>query len=316
MTAILGTGHSLPVKRLTNRELAVMVDTSDEWIISHTGISERRILGPEESALSLSLEAARQALAAAHVQPEALGLIVCATFTSETMTPSLGALVMRALGAACPAFDLNAACSGFLYALEVARKTCPEKPVLVVGCEILSRVTDWTDRASCILFGDGAGAAVIGPCNEANRGIIDISWMNHPDTTDALVVEGMNHTREGKLQPSVIHMDGREVYKFATRVLAEDIRAVAHNNGLAVSDIDWFVPHQANIRIIRWAAQALEVPMERFYINIDRLGNTSCASVIIALDELVRSGDLHAGQTVVMAAFGGGLTSGAALLRW
>lgn len=308
MISILATGSCLPEHVLTNDDLSKRIDTSDEWISSRTGIKQRHI-ALKESALDLARDAANRALDGAGIKAEDLGLIVCATLTGDHLTPSLACELMMDLGASCTSFDINAACSGFLYALDIARKLMDDKPTLVVACEMLSRVVNWEDRSTCVLFGDGAGAAVLAN-TEGDRGIIDISTMAYPDTKGTLKIPGINFAG-GR---SYVTMDGGEVYKFATRALAGGLRDILEKNGFAPADVKWFVPHQANIRIIRTAASLLDVDMDRFYTNIDRTGNTSAASVAIALDEL--KSQLVPGNLLALSAFGGGLTSASALVRW
>lgn len=320
MTTILSTGHQLPETVWTNDDLATMVDTSDEWIRTRTGI-ERRHIAKDESALDLAEQAARQALAQAGVAAEELGLIVCACFTAESATPSLSCALLRALDAKCPAFDLNAACSGFLYALGAAKALIADlqldQPVLVLGVELLSRITNWADRSTCVLFGDGAGAAVLKRDDPAGHEILYNHIMAYADKKHVLEVPGINHQGpDVQLAPSLLAMNGPEVYKFATRTMVKDIRAALAKLGLNAADIRYYVPHQANIRIIQSAASLLKVSEERFFVNIQEVGNTSCASVAIALDELARSGKLQKGDLVLLSAFGGGLTSAVSVIRW
>lgn len=313
MIGIRGTGRALPQSRMTNEDFLQIVDTSDEWIVGRTGIRSRHI-AREETALDLCAAAARNALEAAGVRPEELGLIVVATITSDFATPSMACLVLKELGASCPAFDLNAACSGFLYGVIAAKSLCPARPSLVIGCELLSRVTNYTDRSTCVLFGDGAGAAVIGP-TAGPGAILAERWMAYPDEKDSLVIHGLNRGPSDMDGRSYLIMDGQEVYKFATRALSDDIEWTLQQAGLAADDIAWYIPHQANIRIIKTAASRLKVPFERFYTNIEHTGNTSSASIPIALDELLRSGKAHPGDHILLSAFGGGLTSGSLLFR-
>lgn len=310
---IVGTGHCLPEKILTNDELSTMVDTSDEWITSRTGIHARHI-ATHETSLDLALAAAQQALLQAGIAPQELGLIICATLTPDRLSPSLACSLLQALGAKCPAFDVNAACSGFLFALGSTQKMMGNRPALVVGCERISHLVDWTDRTTCVLFGDGAGAVVLSP--EGGHPLLDVELMSYPDEKGAIVIPGINQSCEGQPVHSAIHMQGQEVYRFATRTMVSDIRKVLSRHRLSAEDIEWFVPHQANVRIIQTASDLLKIPMERFYMNIERTGNTSCAGVAIALDELARSGKIKPGDHVLLSAFGGGLTSATALIQW
>lgn len=314
MIGILGTGHCVPKKVLTNDELSRMVDTSDEWIVSRTGIKERHI-AEDETSLDLSSAAAKQALEAAGVQPHELGAVICATFTAHPAIPMLANQLLRYFDIQCPAFDISVGCSGFIYALQIAKLMAESKPVLVIACEILSRVTDWEDRSTCVLFGDGAGAAVVGE-SEAGKGeILACQLMGFPDHKDAMGIAGLNRDGTKKTRPSTLYMDGQEVYKFATRELANSIRLTLAMRNLEPNDIEWYIPHQANARIIKTAAKLLDVPEERFFVNIQHYGNTSAASVAIALDEFIRSNVVKKSEKIMMSAFGAGLTSASMLIR-
>lgn len=316
MIGILGTGRCLPEKVMTNEDWAGLVDTSDEWIVSRTGIRSRRF-ATNEAALDLTLSAARTALEKAGVRAEDLGLIVCATLSGDNICPSLSCELLKALGASCPAFDVNAACTGFLYALGAAQGMMGDKPALIVATELMTRLFDFTDRSTCVLFGDGSGAAVLGQASDG-RGILYNKLMAYPDEKKSLLIPGINHKdgESGKLVPSYVQMDGGEVYKFATRVMAADISEALAAQNLTLDDVAYFVPHQANMRIIQTAGKLLGVPMERFFVNIDHVGNTSCASVAIALDELACSGRIKSGDIIVMSVFGGGFTSATTIIRW
>ncbi len=326
MAALLGTGHALPVNSISNDELATFIDTSDEWIFSRTGIHARHYV-KEETALSLSMESSRKALDAAGLKPEDLGAVVCATFTSDDAVPSLACAIIREFNICRPAFDVNAACSGFIYASKAAMAMVPDKPVLVVGCEIMSRVINFDDRGTCVLVGDGAGAAIFGPSEQGGE-ILASQVMAYPDEKHSLLIEGLagglldgegwyfrDRGAKNCSRPQ-FQMNGAEVYKFATRALANELQTCLASIQLTPDDVDWYVPHQANIRIIKTAAELLKQPLDKFYVNIDRTGNTSAASVIIALDELLRTGDVKRGQLLAMTAFGGGLTSGTLVLRY
>ncbi len=313
MIGIRGTGRALPKSAMTNEDFAKIVDTSDEWIVSRTGIRSRQI-AKDETALDLCVEAARHALDSAHIDPQDLGLIVVATVTPDTATPSMACLVLKELGATCPAFDLNAACSGFLYGVIAAQALSPDRPALVIGCELLSRVTNYQDRTTCVLFGDGAGAAVIAP-TEGPGAILAERYMAYPDEKNSLIIHGLNCGPEDMKGRSYLIMDGQEVYKFATRVLTDDIEWILQKAAIGADEVAWYIPHQANIRIIKTAASRIKVPIERFYTNIERTGNTSSASIPIALDELLRSGQTKTGDLILLSAFGGGLTSGSLLFR-
>jgi len=314
--AVLGTGGYVPKNIITNKDLETFVDTSDEWIVSRTGISERRI-AKEETSTEMAYQATLMAMRNANVKPEDLGLIICSTFTPDSIIPGTSNDIQRLLGATCPAFDLNAACSGFIFALHTARKMFEGKPILVIGSEKLSRVTDWSDRNTCVLFGDGAGAVVIGaPEQNAESEILYSSISSYPDTDLVLAVGGMNACGEDGIVPSYILMNGTEVFKFATSVINENVKACLEAVGIEKEEIAWIVPHQANVRIVKNASSKLDIPYEKFYLNIANTGNTSSASVPFALNEMNEKGLLKKGDLVLLTAFGGGLSSATALLRW
>lgn len=313
-SAMLGTGACLPDVILTNHDLAKIVDTSDQWIRERTGIEERHI-ARDQSLSELSTRAAQQALRNAGIEAEKLSLIICATFTPDFAVPSLSCTLAARLGVNCIAFDINAACSGFVYALAIADSMRAQgQYALVIGAETLSRVTDWTDRSTCVLFGDGAGAAILGDLD--GSGILGTKLSTWPDEMNCLGVGGLNRQENGKLVPSYISMDGQETFKFATRTLPAHINETLQSCGLTADDVKWIVPHQANLRIVQLAASRLNVPLERFYMNITRVGNTSSASIPLALHELNEKNELERGDVVVLAAFGGGLTAGTVVLRW
>ncbi len=322
---ITGWGKALPQRVLTNHDLERMVDTSDEWIRTRTGIAERRIAGPAESTLTLAVQAAREAVATAGIPPAAIDLIIVCTFSPEFGgMPSTASLVQDALGASrAGAFDLNAACSGFVYGLAMAQATIvagAHDVVLVIGAETMSRLIDWSDRSTCVLFGDGAGAVVVerGP---AGTGVLSCVLGSDGSGGELLCIPA-----GGSRQPAspetvqaarhFIRMNGKEVYRFAVTTLPRAARAALDRVGLTVADVDLFVPHQANIRIIQSAADALGIPMARVFTNVDRYGNTSAASIPIALCEAVEEGRLEPGDTVLLAGFGGGLSWGAAVVEW
>lgn len=309
MTSILGTGSCLPECVVTNDDFSKTLDTSDEWIFPRTGIRSRHI-AKTETISELAYEAAKRALEAAETSPSELGLVVCACLTPYNFCPSLASELVARLGALAPAFDINAACSGFVYALKVANAMREGKKALVVGAEKLSSVTDFTDRSTCVLFGDGAGACILGDGPEG-FGILGSDIFGYPDTARALYIPGLDNP-----EPSVINMNGRETFKFATRELERVVNGLLEKLNLSKDEIRWFIPHQANARIVKSAAERLNVPLSRFYMNIDHIANTSSATIAIALDELNRSGGLSRGDLIVLAAFGGGLTSGAVALRW
>ena len=319
---ILGTGGYLPPRVVTNDELAKSLDTSDEWIFSHSGIHSRHIAGPDENTSSMAVKAGRAALEAAGVDASEIDMIVTATCSGDYLLPSTASLVQRELGCTRAfAFDLAAACSGFVYSLETARGYIalhPNAKVLVIGAEMLSRITDWNDRSSCILFGDGAGAAVVGGCAD-NPGNVCHTYLK-TDGTDykVLLREGGTRSREdGSAAPSaLLQMAGRPVFQFAVKVMPHVVELLCADAGISPSDIDLFIPHQANIRIIDSAAKRLGIDRERVFVNIETVANTSGASIPLAINEAVRSGRLKDGMNVCFVGFGAGLTYGGILTRW
>ncbi|MCL4509375.1 MAG: ketoacyl-ACP synthase III [Chloroflexi bacterium] len=332
---IAGWGKYVPQRVLTNADLERMVDTSDEWITTRTGIKERRLVADDESTSSMATAASLAALKQAGTDPSQVQLIICATITPEYQFPSVACLLQSALGCQAAAFDLHAACSGFIYAVATGSQFIENgiyERVLVVGAETLSRITDWTDRSTCVLFGDGAGAVYL----EATTGESDLraTWLgadgSNPSylymdsqarpsaTTEGTAGEStcVNLLPPAPPQANVIRMDGREVFRFSTRILVEAVQRVAEQAAWKLDEIDLIVPHQANYRIILSASNYLGVPLDRFYLNVQRYGNTSAASVPIALTEAVAEGRLQPGHKVVLVAFGGGLTWGALALQW
>lgn len=313
---ILGTGSAAPAYVMTNEELATIVETNDEWIRTRSGIRERRIC-TTESITDLALKAVNEALEDAGVTPDELDLIICATLRGEFICPSQACVIQKHIGAHCPAFDVNAACSGFLFALDVADGYFVRKRVkkaLVIGMDNLSNITDWQDRSTCVLFGDGGGAAVLGE----GEGLLSM-YITAKGDTESLVVphgENSNPRYQIKSERSVVHMNGREVYKFAVNAMSAGLEKTIADAGLRQEDIDYVIPHQANIRIIEAAQHKLRIPKENYVCNIDRYGNTSAGSVPLALDELNKSGKLKRGQVIAMSAFGGGLTTASCVLRW
>lgn len=307
---ILGTGRAVPEQIVTNDDLAQRVDTNDEWIVARTGIRERRFAAGE-TLTDLTVEAARKAMERAGVQPQDIGLCIIATVTPDRLFPSQACLIHQKLGLPedCPAFDLSAGCTGFLFAMETAAAMLPRmnRPyALLVGGELLSRILDMDDRSTCILFGDGAGAAVVKTTENApwfaqmgSRGDRDILWAWGP----------------GQERP-YLHMDGQGVFQFAIKTVPQVAKQLLEKAGLDKDQVDWYVPHQANHRIVESAAKRLKVPLERFYENMDRYGNTSAGSIPIALDEMVEKGLLQRGQWVMCLGFGAGLTWGGALFQW
>ena len=314
---ITGTGGYLPEKVLTNHDLERMVDTSHDWIVERTGIHERHIAAQGETTCDLAEHAARRALEAAGRKPSEVDLIIVATTTPDRVFPSTACLVQQRLDIhGCPAFDVQAVCTGFIYALGIADKfirTGSARCALVIGAETLSRIVDWTDRSTCVLFGDGAGAVVL----EASETPGILSSHLHCDgkyesllTVPVGVSSGLEKLRSGE---ATIRMKGNEVFKVAVNTLGRIVDETLAANGLQREDVDWLVPHQANIRIINATARKLDLPPERVVITVDRHGNTSAASVPLALDVAVRDGRIRRGETLLMEAFGGGFTWGSVL---
>jgi 3-oxoacyl-[acyl-carrier-protein] synthase III len=318
---IAGTGSYLPSKVLTNDDLAKFVDTSDEWIAARTGIRERHIAADGETTGDLAYHAAVRAMEAAGVSADQLDLIVLGTTTPDLVFPSTACLLQARLGAVgCGAFDVNAACSGFLYALSVADKFIKSgdaKTVLVVGSETLTRMVDWTERTTCVLFGDGAGAVVLKADTET--GILSTHLHADGNKKELLwnpVGVSVGFKENEKNAGVRIRMAGSDVFKYAVKALDSVVEETLEANGLDRHDIDWLIPHQANLRIIEATAKRLDMPMDRVVVTVDRHGNTSSGSVPLALDEAVRSGRVQRGQLVLLEAFGGGFTWGSALLRY
>jgi 3-oxoacyl-[acyl-carrier-protein] synthase III len=314
---IVGTGGYLPAQLLTNAELARRIDTSDEWVRSRTGIGRRYIAAPDEQTSDLALAASREALAVAGIAPADLGLIVVATTTPDMIFPSTACILQAKLGASgSPAFDVQAVCCGFVYALAMADlmiKSGAVRNALVVGAEIYSRILDWNDRGTCVLFGDGAGAAVLAPSEMP--GILSSHLHADGRYADILAVPG--GVANGKIRGTpFLHMDGGAVFKFAVKVLAEVAQEALLANDLPSSAIDWLIPHQANIRIMEATMKKLALPMDRMVSTVAEHANTSAASIPLALDVAVRDGRIQAGHHVMLAGVGGGFTWGSVLLRW
>jgi 3-oxoacyl-[acyl-carrier-protein] synthase-3 len=314
---IAGTGRYLPQRVLSNEELARRVDTSDEWIRSRTGIRQRHIAADGEQTSDLALAASRDALAAASLAPQDVDLIVVATTTPDVVFPSTACILQAKLGArGGPAFDVQAVCSGFVYALAIAEQMVTgglARNALVVGAEIYSRILDWNDRGTCVLFGDGAGAVVLMPSEEP--GILTAHLHADGHYKDILCVPGQVDRGEVVGTPFV-HMDGHAVFKFAVKVLAEVAHEAMTANRKTTADIDWLIPHQANIRIMDATARKLELPLSKVVSTVDMHANTSAASIPLALDVAVRDGRIRAGQHIMLVGVGGGFTWGSVLLRW
>jgi 3-oxoacyl-[acyl-carrier-protein] synthase-3 len=321
---ITGWGMAVPEKVMTNDDLARMVDTSDEWIVSHTGIKQRHIAGERESTLSLAVHAAREALLVAGIVPNQVDLVIVATVTPEYFFPSTASLVQDALGAASAgAYDLSAGCSGFIYALSMAAdavRSGSAEHVLVIGAETLSRIVDWTERNTCVLFGDGAGAAVVSACAE-RCGVMASVLGSDGSGGELLIVPGggSRHPLSHEVVErgdQYLKMNGREVYRFASTVMPRATEAVLQKAGWQLKDLALVIPHQANDRIIAAAIKRLGLPADRFIVNIDRYGNTSSASIPIALCEAIAEGRINAGDRLVLVGFGAGLTWAAVALEW
>lgn len=329
---IVGTGSYLPERVVTNEELAARVDTSDEWIQTRTGIRERRIAADGEFTSDMAVAAGRRALDAAGLGATDLDLILVATSTPDLVFPATATIVQKRLGAESaqmPAFDIQAVCTGFIYALSVADQyisagTC--KRVLVIGAETFSRIVDWNDRGTCILFGDGAGAVVLQAGNDPDKGMLSTHIHADGSFVDLLRASGGVSRGPGEGDPiptdprvqgmGYVQMRGNEVFRKAVTVMGQIADDTLAAQGLSKDDLDWLVPHQANLRIISSMAKRLNMGLEQVVVTVDRHGNTSAASVPLALDEAVRDGRIQPGHLVLMEAFGGGFTWGSALVRW
>lgn len=321
---IIGTGSYAPDKVLTNDDLSKRIDTSDEWIRTRTGISERHIAAEGEQTSDMAAEAARRALTMAGKTAADLDLIIVGTISGDMPMPSCAAFVQAKLGATAPAFDVSAACAGSIYGLSIAEqfiKTGAAKCALVIGVELLSRILDWEDRNTCVLFGDAAGAMLLGPETRPDRGILSSHLHTDGKLTDILKIPGggsinpVTHQMvDDRLQ--YVKMNGREVYKVAVRSLTNVVKEALEANNVTAEEVDHVVPHQANIRIVDTVLERLKIPREKAILNIDRFGNTSSASVPITLDEGVRTGRIKDGDLVAMMAIGAGMSWGGALVRW
>ena len=314
---IIATGSYLPARVVTNDELARTVDTSDEWIRTRTGIRSRHVAAEGELASDLALVAAQRALQAAKMTAGDIDLMIVATTTPDIIFPSTACILQAKLGVAgCPAFDVQAVCSGFVYALTIADlfiRSGQTKRALVVGTEVYSRILDWSDRGTCVLFGDGAGAAIVAASEQP--GILAAKLHADGSHKDMLCVPGS--VNAGKVAGTpFVHMDGGSVFKFAVRVFEEGAKEVLEAANLKVADLDWFIPHQANIRIMEATAKKIGLPMHKVISTVHHHGNTSAASIPLALDEAVRDGRIRPGQMLLLEGVGGGFTWGAVLLRW
>lgn len=321
---IVGTGAYAPERVLRNSDLEKLVDTSDEWIRERTGIVERHIAADDETASDMALAAARRALDRAGLTAADLDMIIVGTISGDLPMPACAAFLQRKLGVTqIPAFDVSAACAGFLYALSIGDqfiRTGTHKHVLVVGVELLSRILNWKDRTTCVLFGDGAGAAVLGPAGDDGSGVLSTRLYTDSSLADSLCIPA-GGSKE-RLTPQAlaesrdkVFMVGQDIFKVAVKNLTGASRSALRAANLAPEAVDWVVPHQANLRIIAQVAQRLDIPLERFVLNIERYGNTSSASIPIALDEAVRDGRIKPGSTVLMCALGAGISWASALVR-
>ncbi|MEZ7891411.1 MAG: beta-ketoacyl-ACP synthase III [Candidatus Wallbacteria bacterium] len=321
---IIGTGCYLPEKKLTNADLEKMVDTSDEWIITRSGIKERRIAASDQKVSDMAVEAAKMALKNANIEPEKIGAIILASFTQDRLISSTACVIQQKLGCKnAAAFDIEVACSGFVYGVTIGKNfiaTGMYDYVLVIGADILSRVIDFTDRTTCVLFGDGAGAVVLGP-STGSEGIFDTLL-----GADGSGAEHITIPAGGSAMPTTaqtvadrmhyVKINGKEVFKFSTKIVGDMIDQVLTRNNVKLADVKLIIPHQANIRIIESAAKRFECDMEKFYVNIDRYGNTVAATIPIGLHEALAEGRIKEGDIVLLAGFGGGLTWGLVAMRW
>lgn len=321
---ILGTGSSLPEKIVTNFDLAKIVDTNDEWIQSRTGIKARRMATSEEQTSDFAAEASKRALEMAGVKAEDIDLIIVATMTPDMPFPSTACIVQEKIGAKkASAFDLEAACSGFVYGVTVAKQfisTGFYEHVLVVGAETMTKILDFEDRNTCVLFGDGAGAVVLGPSHDES-GFLGMELGADGSGGDVLNMPGGGTLNPASVQTvndrlHYLKMEGSDVFKFAVRIMGKASLIAVEKSNLTVSDIDFLVPHQANIRIITSAAKKLKLPMEKVHVNLEKYGNMSAASIPVALDEANRDGKIKTGDNVVLVGFGAGLTWGACVIKW
>ena len=314
---IVGTGSALPAKIVSNDDLAQFLDTSDEWIFTRTGIRRRRVL-TDERLDDLAIRSAKAALEDASLTGADVDLILCATMRGDTYTPSLACTVAEAIGSRAPAFDLNAACVGVLYCMEVADSFIAAgkaETVLIVSAEAMSKLLDWTDRASCVLFGDGSGAMVVRKGEGRLAGVLSTDPDSHVIRMPNY--EGMNspYNKIGQ-EKLAMHMDGGEVYKFAVNAMGRNIEEVCRRAGITPADVDWYLPHQANVRIIDASLKKFRIDKSKVLVNISEYGNMSATSIMVLLDEYAKKGTFRKGDKLLFVAFGAGLTSGAVLLTW
>ena len=320
-----GVGCSVPDKVLTNHELSKMVDTSDHWIKTRSGISKRRIASPNQTTGDMGAEAGRQAIKNASLKPKDIDLIIVATITPDTPFPATACWIQKKLElGTIPAFDIGAACSGFIYLLEIGKhllRSGDYKNILIIGAEKMSSIVDWQDRTTCVLFGDGAGAVVLSKCNQPNTGIIDtllgadgnnakLLYQPNGGSLTPLTQETLSQRRH------FLQMNGREVFKHAVKVMEKAATSILSRNHIEPKNLKYIIPHQANLRIIENLSQRLDIPLNRFYNNLDKYGNTSAASIPLALSECYHEKNLKTGDLILMIAFGGGLTWAASIIKW
>ena len=320
---IIGLGSYAPLQIIENDELSKIVETNDEWITTRTGIKQRRISSGEKTS-QMAINAAQAAIENAAIEKEEIDMIIFATITPDFFTPSTGSIVQAELGLKdIPSFDISAGCTGFVYGLQIAdqfikSKQC--KTILVIGAEALSKVTNWADRNTCVLFGDGAGAAILQSSDQ--EGIICTYTGSQGDLEGHLTLPAVPlknpffEYQENNGNHSHLSMNGKEIFKFATRIMIKSILHILNKSNLSMEDIDYIIPHQANVRIIDYVSQKLKIKREKFIINLDRFGNTSAASIPLAMDEAYRKNIIRPGNKIIMVAFGGGLTWGAVLVNW
>lgn len=314
--SILGTGMYVPPRVVTNDDMSKIVDTNDEWIMQRVGVRERHV-STNETAADMGAKAALAALENSGVKKEEIDLILAASVSGESISPSVSCMIQNILGLDCMTMDINAACSAFVFTLETAAGFFARgkvKKVLVIGAERLSRIVDWEDRSTCVIFGDGAGAVVLGEGDNYLDSVFHVKGGDNVIDIPQLI--GKSPFYEGEQKKPYIHMRGQDTFKFAVNAICHDTKYLLKQNGLTFEDIKYIVPHQANQRIIDFASVMLRVPKEKFYVNIDRYGNTSSASIPIALDEMNRKGMLQKGDLLLLPAFGGGLASAACIVRW
>ncbi len=313
---VLGTGMYVPPKIVTNEDISKIVDTNDEWIMQRVGIKQRHI-SEYETAADMGCKAALAALENSGVKKEEIDLILAASVSGESISPSVSCMIQNLLGVSCMALDISAACSAFVFMLETAAGFFARgkaKKVLVIGAERLSRIVDWEDRGTCVIFADGAGAVVLGEGDSYIDSVFEVKGGS--DVMDIPQPIGTSPFYKGTQKKPVIHMAGQETFKFAVNAICNDCTVLLERQGLTMEDIKYIVPHQANKRIIDFASVKLKVPKDKFYVNIERFGNTSSASIPIALDEMNRQGMLEKGDLLLLPAFGGGLASATCILRW